>query len=633
MELNRYLSIVVRWLWLLVLAAVIASLAALWATRQQPPVYMAQSKLIVGPGVGSPDPDLNALRTGGQLMQTYAQLATTGPVLQAVISELGLSIPPESLAQSIDLKSDLDTQILTIRVRSGNAMRAATIANSLAEILVRVASASSSAPLAQLLSQIQADSDKFRQIVDESEVKIQQLQTQLQTADPAIESEIRTHKTRIVQLEAELAKPVDSTTNQAILDEQLKIKQLEAAFQVTVDVTARRLILDQLTLEYNRLSNAQNADAARKRLLLDQLAWEHTRVDDLNKDETERRSLIQDQIKSEQTRQSEAQRNLAQLPSAVQKAQTNQLQIIERASTGTPVTTPLALTLLLAGSAGFVLAFIIALVFEYFDKTVRSVEELAEIHGLPILGAIAKQRETSGIAPGSLTVQSLPQSNAAENYRMISTKLLSGNSQTPCRSILISGMESGSKETEIAANLCVTLAEMGKRVVLADANPRHPTVHRILGVAVTPGLVDLLSGDPKRSEPVALDWVPNLSLVPAGLTPSNPFELLASPHVVSILNEFERDYDLVIITAGPLLSFAENLLLASRADGVILVVEAGKTSREAISKAVVSLQSLGAHIVGSILDHNAPTQRQWMLGLIDRLKPRVMNWIKPRQRH
>jgi capsular exopolysaccharide synthesis family protein len=633
MELKHYLNIVLRWLWLLALAAVIASLTALWATQRQPPVYMSQVKLIVGPGVGSPDPDLNALRTGGQLMQTYAQLTTTGPVLQAVISELGLSTAPEVLAQSIDTKSDPETQIFTIRVRHGNATRAAAIANSLAEILLRVASASSNAPIAQLLSQIQADSDKFRQIADESEAEIEKLQAQLQTADPAMESAIHTRESRIVQLEAELERPIDLATNQVISDQQIKIKQLEATLQVTMDVTARRLVLDQLTLEHNRLSDIQSADAARKRMLLDQLAWEHTRVDDLRKADTERRTLIRDQITSEQARQSEAERNLAQLPATAQKAPTNQLQIIERASAGTPIATPLALTLLLAGSAGLVLAFIIALVFEYFDKTLKSVEELAAIPGLPVLGAISKQRELTGISPARLAVQALPHSHAAENYRMLSTKLLSENNQPPRRSILVSGLESGSTEAEIAANLGVTLAEMGKRVVLADANARRPTLHRIFGIPESPGLVDLLSANPKQGEPFALDWMQNLSLVPAGSTPSNPFELLASSRIANILEEFEREHDFVIITTGPILSFAENLLLASQVDGVILVVGAGQTSREAILKSVESLQSLGAHMVGSVLDYNRPTRIRLLLGLTDRLNPHLTNGLKARRQH
>ncbi len=613
MELSHYLNIVRRWIWLLALAAMIAGGTALWVYNHQPPVYAAQAKLVVGPGVDSPNPDLNALRTGGQLMQTYAQLATTRPVLQAVISDLGLRTTPEQLMQKIEVRSDAETQILTIRARDGDPARAAAIANAVADTLVSVGSASTGAPQAQLMSQMRNDADKLEQSTQESEAKIKQLEAQLQAPDPETGPAILEHETKILKFEAELQKPVDESTQQEIQNRETKVNQLEATLQATVDLTARRLILDQLTLEYNRLSDARNSDAERRRLILDQLSWERNRLADLQQADTAQRTLIRDQIAQERTRLSDTQRNLAQLYTSLQSNITNQLKVVEPAIIGTPVTPSLALTVLMAALAGAVLGLMLALVYEFFDDTIKTSEEFTGIAHMPALGTIAEHAKLRGFGRERLAVEAVPQSRAAENYRMVGTKLLSTNGNRPLQSILISNLQLGDDNAEIAANLAVTLAQTGKRIVLVDANLRHPAVGKLFGMLDGRGLTDALNGDGKRIEPFSVDWAPGLTLVPSGATTSNPFELLASPRMVGVIEELERETDMVLIAASPLLSFADSLLLASRVDGVVLIVRAGETPREVIRKGIESLQSLGAHIVGGILNNNPPTSAHLLL--------------------
>ena len=106
--------------------------------------------MIVGPGVDGLSPDLNDLRAGGQLMQSYAELATTRPVLQEVVSQAGLPLEPDKLDNKLRISVDKEAQILTIRVEDNDPTRAATIANTLAAVLLRLSPSGGESPAAVL---------------------------------------------------------------------------------------------------------------------------------------------------------------------------------------------------------------------------------------------------------------------------------------------------------------------------------------------------------------------------------------------------------------------------------------------------------------------------------------------------
>src|SRR5690606_22542992 len=108
---KRHIALIIRqWWWLVILTALAAGIITYIASVRQPAVYRASVRLIVGPGIDSPSPDLNDLRAGAQLMQTYAELPQTGPFLQAVIDELNLSVEPGTLADSMNITTNSETQ-------------------------------------------------------------------------------------------------------------------------------------------------------------------------------------------------------------------------------------------------------------------------------------------------------------------------------------------------------------------------------------------------------------------------------------------------------------------------------------------------------------------------------------------
>lgn len=535
--ITRYFDIVRRWLWLLILTTLVAGGTTYWLGSQKPPVYKAEALLIVGPGIDSPKPDLNALRTGAQLMQTYAEMATMRPLLQTVVDDLKLELTPTQLKKQIAVKPNEEAQILSIKVESGDEAEAVAIVNAVADMLVS-------------LSPSNPDSNQAR------------IKAQMQRQVAKIEADIALSEARIEQLEVDF----------------------------------------------------QSAEGEEQRLIMDELTGERARV-------------------------TEANRTLVLLYDSLQEASVNQVKIVESAIESKRVASQLQLTVLIGAMAGLVLGGVIALAFEYFDNTIETAEELSQTVGAPLLGAIARHKTLRGNGRKRLVVHAIPGSRAAENYRMLSSKLLSrykaknriiaptqsatpleqmvSNGNYPPRSVMLSSPQTSEDISEIAANLAVVLAQTGHRVILIDAYLHQPSLDHLFDVTAWNGLTVTLTDQVSQPELIPIPWAPGLTLLPSGPIPVNPFELLASTRMADLIEEMESQADIVLILASPLLSFADSLILASRVDGVVMVTRSGQTDRDMVADAVESLRSLGAHLIGTILDHNRPRRQS----ILARLRP------------
>ncbi|MEW6404582.1 MAG: polysaccharide biosynthesis tyrosine autokinase, partial [Chloroflexota bacterium] len=344
----------------------------------------------------------------------------------------------------------------------------------------------------------------------------------------------------------------------------------------------------------------------------------------------EKQRLVVEQLTEERRRLSDSLDTVTKLYESLQQIPTNQVKIIEPAFPGTLADSQLKLKVLIGGIAGLILALTFALAFEYLDNTVKTVDDLVQTTGGLVLGVIAKHKLPYGVGAKRFVVQALPTSTAAENYRMLGTKLLSNykahhnrilaenpndngmsgikqllsNDKYPLRSVVISSSNVGDDTSEIAANLAIVLAQTGRRVMLVDAYLHRSTVGQLFGLVDQGGLTRVLSEQSPVPELIPVDWAPGLSILPSDPVPPNPFELLTSSRMAELIEELESQADIVIITMSPLASFADTFFLASRVDGVVIVARSGQTHRRTISDAVESLRSLDAHIIGTVLDYN-----------------------------
>ena len=178
MDQAKVLNIVRRYAWLLLLAALVASLTAWFVLSDQPTLFEAKTRILVGPTVDSPNPDLNALRIGGQLMTTYADLVTTRPFLESINSKLGQKMNLEALAGMIETRQNTEARILTIFVRHEDPKQAVAIASAAAESLIEM-SPSQDNTTSLLRAQMSTQAHQLEQIITSAEAAIQQLETEL----------------------------------------------------------------------------------------------------------------------------------------------------------------------------------------------------------------------------------------------------------------------------------------------------------------------------------------------------------------------------------------------------------------------------------------------------------------------
>jgi succinoglycan biosynthesis transport protein ExoP len=264
-----------------------------------------------------------------------------------------------------------------------------------------------------------------------------------------------------------------------------------------------------------------------------------------------------------------------------------------------PVKPKKARNVLLAIIVGLTLGVGMAFFFEYLDNTINTPDELERYFKVPFLGVVSKFKVDT--ASEEIIVHSNPKSNVAEDFRTIRTNLLFSSPDVKKKHILITSPLPGDGKTLQAANIAVSFAQMGKKILLLDGDMRKPRLHEIFNLERSPGLSEYLAGKESRPQPTGIT---GLEVFTSGMTCPNPAELLGSKRMKELL-ESERaknDFDMVIIDSPPILSVADAAILSAVTDGVVLIVNAGSTPRPAIQRAIQQLSDVEAKLIGCVLN-------------------------------
>ncbi|MFT9486546.1 MAG: CpsD/CapB family tyrosine-protein kinase [Tepidibacillus sp.] len=196
-----------------------------------------------------------------------------------------------------------------------------------------------------------------------------------------------------------------------------------------------------------------------------------------------------------------------------------------------------------------------------------------------------------------------PKNPVAEAFRTIRTNIQFASIDNPLRSIMVTSTGPSEGKSTIIANLAVVMAQSEKKVLLIDADLRKPTVHHTFHIPNRVGLTNLLVGDEEIDQVVQQSELPNLSILTSGPIPPNPAELLSSKKMSRLVEEFVSSYDLVLFDAPPVVAVTDAQILSGYTDGVMLVVNAGKTHREMALKAKQQLEHVQANVIGVILNN------------------------------
>jgi polysaccharide biosynthesis transport protein len=551
MELAAYIRLVRRWFWLIGLAAILAGSVSFIVSRTQPPQYQSTTTIQVGSYLNLANPNAAMIQTGEQLAQTYAALAKTYPVMAATVDKLKLPFSPDRLSRLFQTRIIPSTSLLSITVTYTAPDIAADIANELAQQLIR----NSATNLTQ---------DQQQQLV-------------------ILQGEVETTRAQLQDLRGELS------TIDASLD--------------AVSSEEREVLL------------------ARKKELTDQI--------------------------------NAAQANLAQMTATVVKLQQegniNTLTVVEPARIPeSPVGSSTVTNTLLAGLVAAVLAGVVAFLIEYVNDSVRSPAEVMPLLNIAPIGTIAPfgKKHTYN---DKLIAWTEPRSTISEAYRALRVNLMyaegheNGNgSHDGCHVYVVTSPGPSEGKSVTAANLAVTLAITGMRVLVIDADLRRPTQHLLFNVPNSTGLSslwaqneqtggdfpakmlsrDALSGDTaarddtlRKKIMLSLPYmiqktvIPGLEVIPSGVIPSNPAELLGTAQMQQLVLQLvvSKYYDAIIFDTPPLLVVSDTSVLANVARaGVILVIHAGRTRRGSALRAAQQLAALSIQLLGVVVNRLDP---------------------------
>jgi len=194
-----------------------------------------------------------------------------------------------------------------------------------------------------------------------------------------------------------------------------------------------------------------------------------------------------------------------------------------------------------------------------------------------------------------------PTSVFAENVRSIRTSLFLSAADKPPGSILVTSPSESEGKSSFAANLAISIAQLGHPTVLIDADLRRPRIHKIFGLAAGKGLSHYLVGEMGVEKILLPTKVPNLSVIHFGAIPPNPAELLQSKHMANLLKHFAKEGVHVVIDSSPVMAVTDPVIVGHYVDGVILVAWAGHTSRHMARLAGRTLVEGKTRLLGMVL--------------------------------
>jgi len=489
-----------------------------------------------------------------------------------------------------------------------------------------VAPGAESSVLMSLFTQVRGDIEKARQQRTELE-SIQQRMAGLDAASPTDRVFIETSNPAMQKLQGTLSELQLERNNLAVevTDRHPRLQAFDDRIR-EVRAEMRREVAAQIAMLRNReeFLNRQIGELQQKNRELPTL--------ELSLQRLQREAKTNDDL-------------LALLKTKHQEALIKEAEQIEEVSIVRPATEPdapiggeAANTMMIGAVLGLAIGLVLAFVRENLDTSIGTIEDVETYLGVPVLGVVPHidSRETvqrilerrpalAQIDPEALLSHSLlithfdPKSPVAEAYRTLRTNIQFARMERSGKVLVVSSPTLQEGKTTTIVNLALTMAQSGQKTLLIGANMRRPSIHRFFGIEREPGLsnilvgsaqwrdcirtvADILMGRFEMEDIMAAPGLDNLHIIEAGPVPANPSELLSTPAMTGFLHSVRDVYDVILVDTPPILPVTDSAIVASQADGVVIVYQAGKVGRLVLKRAKVHVENVGGKVWGVVLN-------------------------------
>lgn len=267
-----------------------------------------------------------------------------------------------------------------------------------------------------------------------------------------------------------------------------------------------------------------------------------------------------------------------------------------------PVKPLKGLTMALAFMLSVMLGIMLAFLLDYLDSTFKGAEDVEARLGIPMLGLFPIAKRKSGSEIGHPLFLESDQQGFAEAVRTVRTGVVLSGLDASHQIVVVTSSVPGEGKTTTAVNLALAMGQM-ERVLLIDGDMRRPTISITLGIpGSSPGLSNLVAGTAEMAQCIHHYGAGNIDILPAGLTPPNPLELLSSKRFRDVLEQLATQYDRIVIDSAPTLAVSDALMLATLANAVIYVVKSDSTAFHSARNGIQKLQRVNAPLTGVVLN-------------------------------
>jgi polysaccharide biosynthesis transport protein len=584
MEIRNYFNLIKRWIWLLVLVSLLGVAAGWILSRYQARVYRASTTILIMQAAQNQLPDIYYVNDKQQA-QTFAQLIVTQPVIQTTSERLGYPVD----MKQITVKQVPDAELIQVIIEDNDPQRAADIANTLVAVFLeqntavqnsRFASAEES--LQTQIQQVEGQiSDLQNKYVQQNEDSYKQQVDEVSKTIANLQNEISQLQSDIVQLDYVINPPVTRFGRNPYAPTPSVDQQLD------------------LVKKQDRMSELKSLLAMYQKIYVD-LSFSTNNQNNSSRNTAQ----IQAAITQYQQIYSNLLTNYEAIRLASMRSTPNIVQVEKAQASKVPVRPQPLMNMTVGGILGLIVAGAFAFTNEYLDDTLRSPDEVSEILHLPVLGYIGDMNHHR--LPDTKRrdlpyVLAQPRSPVTEAFRSLRANLEFVDIDQPVKTLVVTSSTLSEGKTTIATNLAIVMSQLGRKVILIDADLRRPRVHKALNISNVMGLSDVLRKHATVQE-VGQAWGnSNLIVITSGSLPPNPAEVLSSDRMTQVLNELKDIADMIIIDSPPSI-LADASVLAARADGVLLVIQSNKTQMNAAMGMIEQFKLVGARVIGVALN-------------------------------